>query len=383
MNKTVKKTIIITSIVLASIIGALILTFLGYLIYLSCQYYRIEDNLALEITNNQSEETLISLNETYSIATYNIGFGAYSQDFDFFMDTGEMLDGTKTSGSSSRAKDEETVLFNTNGAIDTITSLNADFIFFQEVDTSSHRSYFVNQYEMMQESFEGYSSIFASNFHSGYLFYPFTNPIGTINSGIATFSKYYISSSVRRSFPVDEGFFQRFFDLDRCFVINRLPIEGSDKELVLINLHMSAYDEGGKIRALQLAMLFEIMEEEYAKGNYVIAGGDWNHDITRNENLDYFPSQQKIPDWVAQLSEDDLPEGFSFVSDTNVPTCRASDIPYTLDEDGNLINYTIVIDGFIVSANVNVEPGAVRNIDTQFMYSDHNPVYMQFTLISD
>ncbi len=369
MSNGLKKGLKITSIVLLSIIGAVFLTVVGYIIYLCCQYYRIDDNLELEITNNQSE--VLSLDTTYSITTYNIGFGAYSQDFDFFMDSGEMLDGTKTSGSGSRAKDEETVLTNINGAIETILSYNPDFAFFQEVDTKANRSYSINEYEMLQESFEGYSSTYASNFHSGYLFYPFTNPLGSVNSGIATFSKYNISSSVRRSFPVDEGFFQRFFDLDRCFEINRLPIEGTTAELVLINLHMSAYDEGGEIRALQLAMLFEIMEEEYAKGNYVIAGGDWNHDIADSLNL--FETQQKVPDWVAQITEEDLPDGFSFASATNAPTCRSTDMAY---EKG--VNYSVVIDGFIVSNNVTVT--FIENIDTDFMYSDHNPVYMEFEL---
>ena len=34
------------------------------------------------------------------------------------------------------------------------------------------------------------------------------------------------------------------FNLKRCLLIERLPIENSDKELVLINLHLEAYDEG-------------------------------------------------------------------------------------------------------------------------------------------
>ena len=42
---------------------------------------------------------------------------------------------------------------------------------------------------------------------------------------------------------------------------------------------MSAYDKGGTSRAQQLALLTKIMSEERAKGNYVIAGGDWNHAI--------------------------------------------------------------------------------------------------------
>lgn len=369
MNPTLKKTLKIICFTLLSIIGLILLVLAGYVIYLSCTYYRIEDNQVLEIENNQVQQ--ISLNEEYSITTFNIGFGAYSQDFDFFMDTGEMLDGTKTSGSGSRAKDKQTVLDNTNGAIQTILQQNTDFAFFQEVDTKADRSYFVNQYEMLQDSFTDYASIFASNFHSGYLFYPLTNPHGAVNAGIATFSKYQVSESVRRSFPIDNGFFNKFFDLDRCFQVNRLSIEGSDKELVLINLHMSAYDEGGKIRALQLAMLKAVLEEEYSKGNYVIAGGDWNHDIANSLNL--FETQEKVPEWVAQIKEEDIPEGFSFATSTNAPTCRSTDRPY---EKG--VNYSVVIDGFIVSDNVKVS--LVNNIDTDFMYSDHNPVKMTFVL---
>ena len=45
----------------------------------------------------------------------------------------------------------------------------------------------------------------------------------------------------------------------------RLPIENSEKELVLINLHLEAYDDGeGKIA--QTNMLKEIMKEKASKG---------------------------------------------------------------------------------------------------------------------
>ena len=43
------------------------------------------------------------------------------------------------------------------------------------------------------------------------------------------------------------------------------------------------------------------------------------------------------------------------------------------------MNYINVLDGFIVSDNVRVN--SVRNIDTGFAYSDHNPVRMEFVLI--
>ncbi len=362
-----------------SLLLALLLLFtiiLGYVTYLSANYYRIRDNQVLTIENNQTAD--ITLDTTYSISTFNIGFGAYDREFDFFMDSGVMADGTVVSGTRAKAESKERVLENTNGAIDIIENLATDFVFLQEVDTDSTRSYFVNQYEMFQNALEGYSSSFASNFHSGYLIYPFNDHIGSIQSGVATFSKYEIAESVRRSFPVDESFVSKFFDLDRCFVVNRLNIEGSDKQLVLVNLHMSAYDEGGVIRAQQLEMLKNFISAEYSKGNYVIAGGDWNHDIA--DSLEYFPSQQQIPAWVQQITEEDIPDGFSFAKTLNAPTCRAAEMPYT---EG--VNYTVVIDGFLVSDNIQIE--TISNIDTingkdiSFLYSDHNAVKMSFTLL--
>ena len=363
-----------------SLLLALLLLFtiiLGYVTYLSANYYRIRDNQVLTIENNQTAD--ITLDTTYSISTFNIGFGAYDREFDFFMDSGVMADGTVVSGTRAKAESKERVLENTNGAIDIIENLATDFVFLQEVDTDSTRSYFVNQYEMFQNALEGYSSSFASNFHTGYLIYPFNDHIGSIQSGVATFSKYEIAESVRRSFPVDESFVNKFFDLDRCFVVNRLNIEGSDKQLVLVNLHMSAYDEGGVIRAQQLEMLKNFISAEYSKGNYVIAGGDWNHDIA--DSLEYFPSQQQIPAWVQQITEEDIPDGFSFAKTLNAPTCRAAEMPYT---EG--VNYTVVIDGFLVSDNIQIE--TISNIDTingediSFLYSDHNAVKMSFSLIS-
>ena len=41
------------------------------------------------------------------------------------------------------------------------------------------------------------------------------------------------------------------------------------------------------------------------------------------------------------------------------------------------MNYTTVVDGFLVSDNVRAE---AENIDTDFAYSDHNPVLLTFEL---
>ena len=359
----------VTLRIIAIILATILLILGSYVLYICLQYSRIEDNANIEIMNNKS--TKVELSTDYTIATYNIGFGAYTHDFSFFMDSGETLDGKIVTGKDSVAKDKDTVIANTTGAVNTIKERAIDFAFFQEVDIRSTRSHKYNQKEHIEKEFTEHSSSLSTNFHSAFLFYPIFKPHGKSNSGIVTLSKYNISSAVRRILPIDESFPTKFFDLDRCLQITRLPIENSEKELVLINVHMSAYDEGGIIRKEQLTLLNSILAEEYSKGHYVIAGGDFNHDIANTAEL--FQTTFKRPEWVYTLEDSNLTNGYRFVAAKNAPTCRATDVPYVKGE-----TYSVVIDGFICSDNI--ETVSIENIDTDFMYSDHNPALLTFNL---
>lgn len=355
---------------LLAVAGLLLAVVFGYVLYMQMQYYRIKDFTKIDTQNPKTEQ--VKTEAPYRILTYNIGFGAYSADYSFFMDTGEMKDGTKTAGTHARAISKEAEEKNTAGSLSILQRQKADFMFVQEVDEKATRSYQVNQRAALEEGLSDYACVFANNFHSAYLFYPISEPHGSVEAGMLTFSKYRISENIRRQFPVSDAFFTKFTDLDRCFLISRLPVEGGN-ELVLIQVHLSAYDEGGKIRAKQLARLNEVLKEEREKGNYVIAGGDFNHDIAGS--IENFPSEQKTPEWVYQLFDQDLAEGFRFVKAENakeVPTCRGADMPY---EKG--VTYTVIVDGFLVSDNVSAE---AENLDGGFLYSDHNPVVMEFVL---
>ena len=172
----------------------------------------------------------LAIGAEYTIATFNIGVGAYDQNFSFFMDEGELSNGTKTKGKYAKADSEESVINNTNEAINLLKlKANSDFYFLQEVDTDSTRSHYVNQVDMIQTSFTSYAGAYSENAHSKYLFYPLNDPIGRINSGILTLSKYNIDFSIRRTLPVDTGMLNKLFDLDRCFMVTKLPIYGTNK----------------------------------------------------------------------------------------------------------------------------------------------------------
>lgn len=370
----------ILAIAILSLIAAMILLIGGYVVYVIAQYYRIEDNNKLSVVGNSDVQ--VEQGTSYTVLSYNLGFGAYSPEYSFFMDTGVMNDGTEITGIYAKGLNKKDVQKNVDGQTKVLKDVNADFCFLQEVDELSDRSYDINMIKAMRAALPSHSSTYAENFHTANLLYPFNDPIGTINAGILTLSRYKTDSAIRRSFPVTTSLIDKLFDLDRCFAVHYLPVKDSDSRLVLINLHMSAYDEGGTIRAAQLEMLNAVLAEEYKKGNYVIAGGDFNHCLIADgfdsdeKALQHFPSDQKTPDWVKNsvLHNSELTNGFSIAASADIATCRGAEMPYTKG-----INYSTVVDGFIVSDNITVV--RENTVDTDYAYSDHNPVILEFKLI--
>ena len=83
-----KKAFKIAGITLLSLVAALVLIVLGYVIYVAAEDDRIEDYLQLTVDEGATEATA-QTDVEYRIVTYNIGFGAYSPDFSFFLDSGE------------------------------------------------------------------------------------------------------------------------------------------------------------------------------------------------------------------------------------------------------------------------------------------------------
>lgn len=359
MNKTVKN--ILKTVI--SLFLVVLLVVVSYLCYVIFSYSRIADNQTLEVINVNSNSQ-VKVGQSYSALIQNLGFGAYTQDFTFFMD----------GGNESWAESEDSVKNCINQAVNKAAGYNPDFILFQEVDFDSTRSYHIDQKQMLMDKFIDYNSTFAINYHSAFLFYPFNQPHGASNSGILTLSKYNITSSLRRSLPISESF-SKFLDLDRCYSVSRVPTENG-KELVIYNVHLSAYGGSDEIRTAQMTMLFNDMKSEYKKGNYCLCGGDFNHDFTGDSTQKLNGGQTVDFGWAQPFPDDLLPDCIVKCDDYSdaslIPTCRNCDVPY---EEGN---FTIIVDGFLVTENV--EAVLVKNIKTDFVYSDHNPVYLEFIL---
>lgn len=349
------------------IIGAVLLAVIVvvgiYFAYVMIDYHRIEDNIKLEVTANDAVDHAVPLNKEMKIVSYNVGFGAYTPEYSFFMD----------GGTESRGFSEDAVRETVQGAALFIAKQKPDFAFVQEVDINSTRSYHIDEREFFKDALNGYSFTFAQNYDSPYLFYPILKPHGKSESGIMTFSKYGLVEGVRRSLPIQTNL-AKLVDLDRCYSVNKVYTTNG-KTLCLYDFHLSAYTTDPEIVNQQLEMLYEDIQKEYEAGNYIICGGDFNKDLLGDSSKIFGVSGEEFS-WAQPYPVDSIPNHFKLVAPYNkkhpVPSCRNADRPY--DDT----NFVLTIDGFLVSDNVKVKSADVYDIG--FKYSDHNPVHMSFVL---
>ena len=186
-----------------------------------------------------------------------------------------------------------------------------------------------------------------------------------VSVGLATFAPGPPRRVERLELP-GKGRWQRYH-----LLAARFPVLGGSGDLVLANLHLSAFDEGAALRSGQLEAVRAFLLAEARLGSYVVLGGDWNLLLADTR----FPhtTAERYLFWVHPLPAGFPPPGWRLAVDDTVATVRTLERPYARGG-----NYTAVIDGFLVSPNVSVL--SVRTADLGFRFSDHQPVTMRLRL---
>ena len=331
----------------------------GLIAWLSIAEYRPEAVEELNFTARDESAPALPQGESLTVLSWNIGYAGLGSNADFFMDGGENVKSSDRVRVESNLLNISQLLYGENAP---------DLILLQEVDTNSSRTYNIDQSACLA----GANAAHALNYSCPFVPFPLP-PIGKVNSGVFTTTDYAIDRAERVSLPCPFSWPVSTANLKRCLLVSYLPIEGSDRQLVLVNLHLEAYDDGeGKIA--QTRQLNEFIQAEYEKGNYVIAGGDFNQIFPGS--LEVYPNTHPELWEPGVLTEDMLPVGWSYAYDLRVPSCRLLNRPYDPEDTENTQHY--VIDGFILSPNVTLE--SVETLDEGFIASDHNPVLLRVTL---
>jgi len=232
----------------------ILLFIIVFFFWASSPNYSLED-YSKTITNNYTQK--IETDSVYSIVTYNIGY----------------LSGMTNNKAIAKPKS----LFENNlkKVKDEFKSLNADLIAFQEIDYASARSFYTNQQNEIAKL--GYNYVAkAVNWDEKYVpfpEYPFSMHFGEMLSGQSIISKYPIKDHQRIVLErvKDNPFYRDALYLERLAQIATVTIE--DKEVVLINIHLEAFDKPTRIG--QLDFVIDLFNR-YKTTNPTILLGDFN-----------------------------------------------------------------------------------------------------------
>ena len=292
--------------------------------------------------------------------SWNIGYAGLSRELDFFYDGGKTVRPSFEESQRSLSGIE-----NILSGYDTL-----DFLLLQEVDFRSKRSYFTDQAEWLSCKLPFHGMVTAPNYRCRFIPVPVTEPMGSVQSGLVTFSKWTSCEATRHAYQTTFPWPKRLVFLKRCFLVTRYPL-GEGRELVMVNLHNSTFDQKGSLRIRELKQLREFLESEYREGHYVVAGGDWNINPS-GYNPGSVITGDKAECVLPPMDPAYLP-GWTFAYDTGTPTNRNVDQPYRKGRTG-----TTIIDYFLLSPNLSVR--SVRTQDLGFVFSDHNPVLLTFEI---
>lgn len=352
-----KKNIIKGALIFLAITLLIPILFIGYLTIRNPKY---EDVIELDILNNPEE--IARHDETFKATIFNLGYAGLDKDQDFFADGGK----------NSRGESYERVMDNLESMAKFLKEDNADFMLIQEIDRRASRSYDIEQYIYLNEYFSDYGSSFSYNYNAIWVPVPIFDPMGYANAGLGTYSKYKASQASRYELEGQESWPMILAELDRCIMETYIPLDNG-KNLVLINLHLSAYDKGGELRSKQVKHLIRHMNDLYDEGHYVVLGGDWNQ-LLGTKQLEDPDFIENWPEWLVQAPDTLTETGFNWGIDESVMTVRDLNAPY---EEGE--TFEAIIDGFLVSPNIEIVK--VKGHDLGYEYTDHNPVSLYFNLI--
>lgn len=356
---------------LKKILLPLVALFFLYIIFvlLYATYHDYQPDKKLTITPNQKSTKKVIEKDTLDLLTWNIGYGGLGAESDFFYADGRIL----LSGEMMVRPPEPVVNKNIKGILKTIDQQSSDIVLLQEVDIASKRSYYYNQYEAIGELRPDYESTFGDNLRTAYSPVPILEPwntYGYTHSGITTFARYASTQTIRHQLPGKFSWPNRLFLLDRCALEHRFKTKNG-KELIVYNIHNSAYDKDGRIKKQQTQYLKQLWLAEYAQGNYVVVGGDWNQVPPFFDPNFFRPDAPKRKN--VNIDPELMPSNWRWIYDPSVPTVRDTREVYRKNQ-----TFTGLIDFFLLSPNLRALQ--IKGINLDFKFSDHQPVTLKIVL---
>ena len=280
------------------------------------------------------------------------------------------------SGMANNKPVREKKFFFQNNMKNTISLLNTvrpDFIAFQEIDFNSHRSYFINQVNMIAKQSKYKYAAIAINWNKRYVPFPYWPPsvhFKRMLSGQVILSRYPIVLTKRIVLQKikNRPFYYSAFYLDRLAQIAEVKIH--KKVLIIINVHLEAFEK--KTRESQAQTVLDIYKG-YKDKYPVLLIGDFNcvpPSATKKNGFQDDPEQDFYKESTIGmfLKERSLREA---ILDSEENKDETSTFTFPTDNPSRKLDYI-----FYTHQKIKFLKGKTPKIDS----SDHLPLMMIFQL---
>lgn len=291
-------------------------------------------------------------NEPLYVMVWNIGYAGLGEESDFKADGGEML----------RPPGKHVVKKNLAGIEGVLRKAQPDVVLMQELAGPGFLTMGVDVLGGVKDTLADYSMFFSSDIRTRF----FPGPM-SLKHGLGTFMRVAHKPTEIIRIAEEPGTIMGF--IKRRYHVQVTELDVSGQPWVLINVHLSAFDEGANTRMVQLREVLDLADSYYQQGKAVAVGGDWNMRLAPTDFA--YTADDSAQFWIHDFPREELKEGWQLAIDPAVPSVRTNEQPY---EAGR--NYTTNIDGLLLSPNVVLE--LAKGFDLGFKYTDHQPVL--FTL---
>jgi endonuclease/exonuclease/phosphatase family metal-dependent hydrolase len=307
----------------------------------------------IPITRKAAPAQLPAAEAPLKVMTWNIGYAGLGEESDFKADGGEML----------QPPGKEVVKKNLAGIQEVLRAEQPDVIFMQELAGPGFLTRGVDVVGGVRKALGDFAMTFSSDIRTRLLPGPLS-----LKHGLGTFLRVANGGTEIVRIAEEPGPIMGF--IRRRYHVQVTELDVSGQPWALINVHLSAFDEGADTRMVQLREVLALAQSLYAEGKAVAVGGDWNMRLAATDFA--YTASDEAQFWLHDFPKAELGEGWQIAIDPGVPSVRTNEQPYTAG-----VNYTTNIDGLIVSPNVQVEEA--RGVDLGFRYTDHQPVILTLT----
>ncbi|MBW4461325.1 MAG: endonuclease/exonuclease/phosphatase family protein [Nodosilinea sp. WJT8-NPBG4] len=189
---------------------------------------------------------------------------------------------------NQQAVERDKALFEANQAtaLAALKTLQPDILALQEIDFDAYRSFNLNQQEAASAALEMAFGAIAVNWDKHYVPFPYWPPQAhykQVISGQAVLSRYPVRRNERlvlEKVPTNPFYYNALY-LDRVAQVTEIDVSG--QTLIVINVHLEAFDAPTRIRQTQVV---RELAEGYAEDYPILLLGDFNSSLNRDEGDD-------------------------------------------------------------------------------------------------